>query len=131
MAELDFALLADFASVEGGKLTVVGGCYTHVWQNEPGPHATFIAGRIRLSDESEVLLGLSLTAPDSTYQITSESPLPAPEGPTYDGQHKSLVFAAQMTIPLVAEGRYELALSVDRQHARTLIFEAKTGLPVN
>jgi hypothetical protein len=129
MAELDFALLADYATVEGGKLTVVGGCYLHVWQLEPGPHVTYVAGRIRASDETEVLLGLSVTAPDHLYQITTESPLQAPDGPPYDGLHRSLVFAAQMTIPLVAEGRYELALSINGQPARTLAFQAKTGLP--
>ena len=125
MADLDFALLADYAAVEHGKLNILGGCYTHVRQDQPGTHETYVAGRIRTTgNEAQISLGVSVAAPHNLYQITTESPVPAPEGPTYDGSHKSLVFAARLAVPLVKSGRYEVTLSINAEPVRTLVFEA-------
>lgn len=124
MADLDFALLADYAAAEQGKLNLVGGCYTHVWQDQPGIHTTYVACRIRTSnDDEQVTLGLSVSSP-GTFQITTEYQLPAPGGPTYDGAHRTLLFTAQMAIPLLASGRYEVNIALNGQTVRTLAFDA-------
>ncbi len=123
VSDLDFALLADYAAAEHGKLTVVGGCYTHVRQSQPGVHTTYVACRIRTVGDEEITLGLSVTAPNHLFQITTESPLAPPEGPTYDGSHKSLIFTAQMSIPLVTNGRYEVGIGINGETVRTLAFE--------
>ncbi len=129
VVELDFALLADFATVEHGKLTVVGGCYTHALPGhplgQPGNHTTYLAGRIRTDSTSPVTLGVRLTAPGPAYQIETFTTFTPPEA-TYDGAHRSIVFAARLDIPLIANGLYEVQLTLDAHLARRLAFTVGT-----
>lgn len=125
MAELDFAFLADYATVEQGKLTVVGGCYTHAWPShelgQPIPYTTFLAGRVRVTDRTKVTLGVRLTSPGPTYEIETHTALEA-QGDPYDDSHRSIVFAARLDVPIVGLGLYEVHLSLDDQPARRLAF---------
>ena len=124
LPELDYAYLADFAQVSDGKLTAVGASFTHmlvVALGEPKP--LFLAGRIRVAENSEPLeVGIKVSGPDNTFTIEASFVMGAgPNQLAYDGK-VGLLFAAGMTVPLVAEGLYEVILSVQHAPVRRLAF---------
>lgn len=121
MAELDFALLADYAAVVDGKLTIVGGSYTHVWSPEhDDSHQTYVAGRIRTS-EPTVELGISVAGPNRSYELATTAALSS-NMVAYDGRHRTLIFAVRLDIPIVGPGLYEVNLRVDQEPVRRLEF---------
>jgi hypothetical protein len=54
MAELDYAFIAEFAKVEGGKLTAIGASYMQITPPAfPVAHYLSVAGRIRAPEDTE------------------------------------------------------------------------------
>ncbi|HZK04555.1 MAG TPA: hypothetical protein VFC82_01755 [Actinomycetaceae bacterium] len=128
MAELDYAFLCDFASIENGKLTAVGASFTHVRAPElPSMHVFSVAGRIRsLQGAPPIEVRLELTSPDSAYQLDVSSTLrPGAEIRPYDGKI-GLLFAASLNLPLVSAGLYEVRVYLDDELARRLAFEVES-----
>jgi hypothetical protein len=122
---LDYALVADYARVEGGKLTIVGASYTHVrTPTIPGAHLLAVAGRVRSGAQANpVALRITVQSPGNEYTLSMDASL-APDDTTrpYDGK-VGLLFAATITIPLPSEGLYEVFIDLDSQRVRRLAFD--------
>jgi hypothetical protein len=120
MAELDYAFLADYASVQGDKLTTVGGSFTYV-QTPALPTAMrlFVAGRIRAKEhETDIKLTLRVTAPSPGIEIRFEGTAsPGPSQRPYDGK-VGLLFAFEIPLMLQSPGLYEIFVSVDGKDRR-------------
>ncbi len=129
MAELDYAFLADYASAETGKLTVVGASYTHVIAlTLPSIHQLSVAGRIRATvDEETVALAITVKAPDNQYNITIGSEL-RPDGAARPyGNKLGLLFSANLQMPIPSEGLYEVLISIEGEQVRRLAFDVETA----
>ena len=52
MAELDYAFLADYATISEGRLTAVGASFTHVFVPQLPVEISFaVAGRLRVRED--------------------------------------------------------------------------------
>jgi hypothetical protein len=124
VADLDYAYLADYAVVQGGKLTAVGASFTHVSIVQLG--ATFglsIAGRVRAPEHvAAARLSFHIAAPDDLYVIDAEADIGGDEARPYRGR-VGLLFAATTVVSLIAEGLYTIDISVDGTQQRRLAFE--------
>ncbi|MGI5188438.1 DUF6941 family protein [Promicromonospora sp. CA-289599] len=124
MIELDYAFLADYARVEGGKLTAVGASYTHTkTPGLPAAHLVCVAGRIRVSEDVHTVdLGARFSAPRDMVVMDISGTLDADGGIPYEGR-KGVLFAFQMQVGLPVPGLYTVDLSLDGKHVRTLKFD--------
>jgi hypothetical protein len=125
MAELDYALLADYAQIEGGKLSVLGGSYTHAESSNKGLWLLTVAGRVRTSvDEGPVSLGIRIVAAGGV-EYTSNFVLDANEAnarPYGDGR-VGILFASSSALPIVTAGLWEIFVSLDDVECRRLAFD--------
>lgn len=126
MADLDYAFLADYATVESGKLTVVGASYTHVKVVAfPAMHSVAVAGRVRVPEDVRVCpMGIRFESPgDDGLTIDTELVLQAGDAVPYRGRI-GIVFAATFIVPIDREGLYWVDLNLDGKSVRRLAFEA-------
>lgn len=129
MAELDYAFLADFVQVAGGKMTSVGASFTHVQPVAlPALMALGIAARIRArEDEPPVPLGITIEAPDSAYNLHFDASVGRdPSARPYQGR-VGLLVAAMLTIPLPVEGLYTVHLHLQDAVVRRLAFDVEVA----
>ncbi|AXK88622.1 hypothetical protein SAMN05421776_12331 [Nocardia farcinica] len=126
MAELDYAFVADFATVEGGKLTAVGASYTMVAVSTfPVQHAFAVAGRVRAPEETETIeVSITVKPPREAPEVIMRGTLLSHRNhvTVYDGKI-GIVFAAQNVIQLTGPGLVEVFVDVDGQRERRLAFE--------
>lgn len=128
MAELDYAFLADFAQVEGGRLTAVGASYTHATvPSLNGGWITAVAGRIRTTENAApAALRIQIGPADGSYLLNFESTLqPDASSRSYKDGRVGLLFAALSTIPLTSEGLYVCTVYLDGELVRELAFEVE------
>ncbi|SDQ85835.1 hypothetical protein [Quadrisphaera sp. DSM 44207] len=125
MAELDYAVLADFARVDGdGTLTVVGAHRAVVLAPAlPAQQVLSVAGRVWMGRrEPAAQLSLGAMTPDGDIPVVAEWLLePGPEQLEGTGR-SSASFAVTVVAPLPVPGGYGLVLSVNGDVARTLPF---------
>lgn len=127
MAELDYAFIAEYASVEAGKLTAVGASYTTVKvESFPAMHLLSIAGRVRATEGTEgIHLRVSVNPPAPGVEIVADGLLAPNESTTvYDGKI-GIIFAISTMVQLAAVGLVEVQIEVDGQHVRRLAFEVQ------
>ncbi len=124
--ELDYAFLAEFAKVDHDQLTAIGASYTHVTASQlPVTHQLYIAGRIRAPEggdpfELEIAFqGASEGAPE--LKLSAEIDPAKVTSKPYDGK-VGILFAVGTGVPLLAEGLYEVKLSIDGEIVRRLAF---------
>lgn len=137
MAELDYAFLADFATIQDSKLTTVGASFTRIGvPSFPSPVSFAVAGRVRCGqdDADRVALTMRVRTPGDeglTYEVQSEIDASRIDHPTYDGVHRGIVFAMQINIPLLTAGLYSVDVDLDDTDSvdRTLKFEAAPLAP--
>jgi Family of unknown function (DUF6941) len=130
VAELDYAFLADFATVDpSGKLTAVGASYTHLFVGGfPGQHLVSVAGRIRAKVGEQPKLLVRMTSPNETVRIDHEMQLaPGPDARPYGPKLDTLglQFALTVVMPLPSPGLYEITLTLDDEPVRLLAFTAE------
>jgi hypothetical protein len=131
MAELDYAYLADYAQIEGGKISALGASYTHARvESIPLGWMTTVVGRIRaLEGEGPVSLTVKIVPPNNEYEINAEGQIEAgPDVRPYDGK-VGLLFALTAQMPLVAEGLYEVLISLNGEQVRRLAFNVELIVP--
>lgn len=130
--DLDYAFLAEFASIAEGKLMVVGGSFTHVTvPNLNRGHLLAVAGRVRAEqDTPPIKLGIEFEAPaGGGFKISSESDiLPGPASRPYNGK-VGILFTLSTVIPLPIEGLYTVNLSLNGDHVRRLAFDVEVVEP--
>lgn len=125
--ELDYAFLAEYASVVEGKLTVVGASFTVIRADVPSPaRPVYIAGRFRVPMEHETIhVGVTVVSPHEGFSIEGSFALEEEPGTrTYLGRVGRL-FSAGLEIPLTAEGLYEVLLTLDGEQVRRLAFDVE------
>lgn len=126
MAELDYAFLADYAVVEGGKLTAVGASFTRIITNEfPMLLSLHVAGRVRADLDEEICpLRIKVSAPNEAYEIEGIVELIPDKSAAYAEGKIGVVFAVNLPIQLVSEGLYSVTVSVTNTKQRVLKFHA-------
>ncbi len=124
MAEIEYAMLAQFASVaEDGSLTVVGG-HRAVFEvaGVPGQHVLCVAGRVLLARrEPPPTLSLGARTPDGDVPVVARWPLEVHDVPM-EGGRRPAAFAATLVAPAPAQGEYALTLMINDDLVRTLPF---------
>lgn len=130
MSELDYAFLAEYASIDpSGRLNALGASYTHVAVPQlPGQHLLSVAGRIRAEAGAEPTpFELTIKAPGEAYVMHLEGEVSENErSRPYDGK-VGLLFVFNSMIPLPMEGLYEVLINVDGRLARRLAFDVAVG----
>jgi hypothetical protein len=125
MAELDYAVLADFARVDGdGTLTVVGAHRAVVVTAAlPAQQVLSVAGRLWMGRrEPPAQLSLGAVTPDGEIPVVADWSL-EPGAEQAEGSSRwSASFAVTVVAPLAVTGSYALVLSVNGDVARTLPF---------
>jgi hypothetical protein len=131
MLELDYAFLADFATIQDGRLTVVGASFTRMVVTEYPTFALLgVAGRIRCDepDRNTINVTLRITSPGvEPTTIEAINALDASEktNPPYDKHRRGIVFAVQVNLPVLKEGIHTVEVDLDETDGvdRTLKFE--------
>ena len=131
MLELDYAFLADFATIQDGRLTVVGASFTRMVVTEYPTFALLgVAGRIRCAepDRNTINVTLRITSPGvEPTTIEAINALDASEktNPPYDKHRRGIVFAVQVNLPVLKEGIHTVEVDLDETDGvdRTLKFE--------
>lgn len=128
MAELDYAFIADFASVESGKLTAVGASYTVVRvPSFPAMHPFAVAGRVRAeAGANNIDIKVTIQPPLASPAITIQGKLtPDDANPMiYDGKI-GILFALMNVVMLVGPGLAEVLVEIDGQQLRRLAFDVQ------
>lgn len=131
MLELDYAFLADYASIQGDRLTTVGASFTRMETQALPAHAWFaVAGRIRC-DEAErewVNLTIRFISPGEdpiVVEASNQLDVSTTTHPPYSGHRRGIVFALQMALPLIESGTYTVEVDIDETAGvdRALKFE--------
>ncbi len=125
MADLDYAFLADYAVVEGGKLTAVGASYTYIVAGPmPAAHNLVLAGRIRAPENvRSIPLTLRVEPPDGSYIVDLSAELHRdPSAQPYAGK-LGFLFSLSFGMPLPVFGLYQIYLRLDGADVRRLAFE--------
>lgn len=120
MAELDYGFLAEYATVQGSKLTAVGASFTHVDAAVlPALMTVYVAGRIRArEDERDISLQIRLTPPGAGTPFAFSTTInPSADVRPYDGK-MGLLFAFGLPIQLAEEGLYTIFINVDGKDRR-------------
>jgi hypothetical protein len=124
---LDYALLAEFASVRNGSLTVVGGSFTRFAASQfPGPIALSLCGRIRCHvSEPDPTLGVRFGPVSGEYAISLDAALTRdPDTQPYHEGRFGLLFAVNMQAILTAPGLHEVTIFLNGEQTRSLKFDA-------
>lgn len=120
--ELDYAFLANYASVHDGVLTAVEASFTKILVEDLPTMLTFsVAGRIRADANcKEINLGIELISEDTTATLES---VIENDGTNVYGNKVGLVFAAQAGFFAYSEHLCQVKLSINGTHVRTLKFD--------
>lgn len=127
MAELDYAYLADYAQIEGGKISALGASYTHAIVPElPVGWMTSVVGRVRVSeDEEPVSVRIEIVPPGDAVKLNAESLIErSPSERPYRGK-VGLLFAATLQLPIAEAGLCTFDVYINGEHARHLAFEVE------
>lgn len=130
-AKLDYAFLAEFAQVQGNRLTAVGASYTYLLASGlPVAHMLSVAGRVKTTVRREsVPVEITVNAPNDAYSIEVDTELHPGDDVRPYGDNVGLIFALTMQIPIPSEGLYEVLVSVDGEQQRRLAFEVQLNAP--
>lgn len=126
MADLDFAILAEYARVDpSGLLTVIGGTFERLQINGPGlVHQVYLAIRAKLDDsENSVSFQVKVLPPDQTqFQmgITGTANV-NPRAQPMSG-NKAVLSVVGMGIPINSPGRYTVQVTLEGGARRDLQF---------
>ncbi|OBI23831.1 hypothetical protein [Mycobacterium sp. E2238] len=123
-AELDYAFIAEYAKVEGGKLTAVGASYIDIRPPTlPAQHILYLAGRVRAPEDTEtIILKLRIDPPGNVNIVIDGTITIGPEDPRYAGKVAAM-FAASAAVPLLSAGLCEISVEVDGVPQRRLAYE--------
>lgn len=124
MAELDYAFLAEYATVQNGTLTAVGGSFINIRGQVPFHRSLAVAGRIRASEDTaefEVSVEFKMPGSDPALQVAGMV-TPSVADHAYDGK-LAVLFVVNQTIAFAEPGLAVVEIRIDGDHARTLKFD--------
>ena len=125
MADLDYAFIADYAQIEGDKLSVIGASFTHVVvKSLDGLFVVSVAGRVRMrADEEPAELGFRVVGGDGFFEITNTVELmPSETAKPYGDNKVGVLFATSFALPIFP-GLCEVFLSLNGEEVRRLAFD--------
>lgn len=124
--ELDYAYLAEFAQVSDGKITAVGASFTHVSASVfPLHFAVSVAGRIRVSNETEsVALSVAVAPESGEYKVDFDGLL-STGGSRHYGEKIGILFALTTQVFVPRPGVFEFLISLEGAAARKLKFQVE------
>jgi len=127
MAELDYAYLADYAQIEGGKISALGASYTHASVPEvPVGWMTSVVGRVRVDeDEGPVSVRIEVVPPGGAMRLNAESSLERTASVRPYRGKVGLLFAATLQLPIAEPGLCSIDIHINGEHARHLAFEVE------
>jgi hypothetical protein len=125
VAELDYAYLADYVSIQEGKLTAVGASFTFAaTASLPIQSTVGVAGRVRAKATESVEIEIRITPPDDAFHLSFTGTLDAgPKARPYGDGNVGLLFAINTELPIDRVGLYTYDIYVDGVHSRRLAFE--------
>lgn len=133
MAELDYAFLADHASITPqGTLNALGASFTFLRAGGlPIAHRMGVAGRVRgHMDEPPIGLKIELEGPEGTPVTSASADLvPGDDPKPYGEGILGHLFAMDVNIALVSAGMYWVKIALNGQEVRKLGFEVMIEPP--
>lgn len=125
--ELDYAYLAEYAKVDGGKLTVVDASFTHVTGTTlPGVFSFAVAGRVRVpAGFREIVLNFEFANPNRQTVLKFDAPLSADPAERPYKDRVGRLFALNLGLPIAEPGLCVVTIGIDDQEVRTLAFEVE------
>lgn len=125
MAELDYAFLADYATVEGGRLTAVGASFTNFYVPAFPVNTEFcLAARIRVDEhegDPELEVTIQASRSNQNVQVTG-AVSPGPGTIVYDGKQGILV-SLKAGVMVAYPELVTVDIKLNGEHARRLAFE--------
>lgn len=131
MAELDYAFLADYATVESGRLTAVGASFTHFYVPGFPTGADFcLAARIRVAEnEPDPELEVTIQAQKSNQNIQITGVVaPGPGTIVYDKKQGILV-SLKANVMVAYPELVTVDIKINGEHSRRLAFEVMASSP--
>lgn len=128
MAELDYAYLADYVSIQEGKLTAIGASFTFVGVDSlPSSLDIGIAGRVRVDAGTRAVdMEVRISGPSDSHETTYRGELrPGETHRPYGNGTLGLLFALNAQMVLESSGLYEVNIYLEGEHARRLAFEVE------
>lgn len=129
--QLDYAFIADDATVSDNKLNARGASYTHLRVAAlPTLHKLAIAGRIRVPENfGPVEVSLTFSSPPEVdgYSVEGLIQMEANDDVRPYRGRVGLVFASTLTPVLPVEGLYTVTIKLEGQVVRTLAFSVESG----
>lgn len=124
MAELDYAFVADYATISDGKLSVIGGSFVELTVPAfPSAQSIAVVGRLRAKEDFEPFaLTLEFRLPGGDEFEVTATIEPRNVDHVYDGK-SAVLFCINQGLRFDAQGLVEVNLAVDGRHARTLKFD--------
>lgn len=126
MADLDFALLAEYARTDSaGLFTIVQAGFANVAvKSLPAIQHIAVAAKINTTDEDKVVdVGIVFRAPEGAYEIRTEGGSYTTNRLVANQNHISLVTA--IVLPLPVEGTYSVDVEINGEIVRTLDFNVR------
>ena len=124
MAELDYAFLADYATVQDGKLTAVGASFVQLRAPLPFVRAVTVAGRIRTPKHTpDVELSAEFETPGDTPVFRSSTTLSHAVSSQRYADKVGILFVVTQQLRFTEPGLCAVRLRLDGQDVRTLKFE--------
>ena len=110
MSEMEYLLLAEYARLDAGLLTLAGGNFDNVVvPTIPGRLPVAIAGGVILDDNgAEADIQLTIEGPPGTFRIVTDQQFDLNKTPDPDLGPRRAVFAGRLLVPLVAYGVYSI-----------------------
>jgi len=123
--ELDYAYLADYATVADGKLSAIGASFTHA-KVAPGVESMnlSLAGRFRApEDTTGARVQVEVQGPGDRFNVKADAVIEVTNpGRPYGGKI-GILFAFNLTIPVVGTGLYVVTLYLEGEQVRRLAFD--------
>lgn len=124
MAELDYAFLADYATIQDGKLTAVGASFVQLRAPLPFIRAITVAGRIRTpQDAGDIELSAEFEAPGDTPVFRSSTTLSHSVSSQRYADKVGILFVVTQQLRFTETGLCAVRLRLDGEDVRTLKFE--------
>lgn len=126
MAELDYAFLADYATVQDGKLTAVGASFVQLRAPLPFVRAVTVAGRIRTpQDGPDIELSAEFVAPGDSPVFRSSTTLTHAVSSQRYADKVGILFVVTQQLRFTEPGLCAVKLRLDGEDVRTLKFEVE------
>ena len=124
MAELDYAFVADFASISDGKLSVIGGSFVELTVPAfPSVQPVTVVGRLRAKEDFEPFaLTIEFRLPDGDDFVVTGTIDSKNVDHVYDSK-SAVLFCINQGLRFDAPGLVEIDLKIDGEHVRTLKFD--------